>query len=537
MRSAKCTVSRLAQVRDVVQRAARGGADEGVDVRAQLDERVGQVRAHEAVRAGDEHGAPGVDVAEVALERVEVGRSPDRVAHGAASKGIRSVSRASRASEARDTEDARTARRTCAQARPGAPIVDRLAPIASRPFERFVLDVDGVQLGGTNLAPAPLRPRASSSSDASGPSFDLLAEAIPADGRVVEGGAHLGFVTVHEARATGPGGRVFVFEPNGGRAGRLRENLLANGVGDRVEIVPKALGARGGERRFFVRERRRAASTSRPATPIRSRSTSSAQTRSSIKAPVDVVKLDVEGAELAALRGMEGFMTGGRTAARTLPRVQSGAARTCRCVAGRARRLAAGARLPRRVDRRDERPHGADLESRGPSRTSISAVSRFVCEVRRSRPRARRRSWSTCRRSAVHEADRGQLQRRAATRGPQAERAGPKALARRPRLPPQDQVDGEHRPVERRDLRPAKRVAAAHAVLREHVAAAESLQPARRGRRRAERLPVLVHCPRTAARGRTANRRRRKRSARSTSSQYAKSVSSKPPSSRNAGRR
>ena len=32
------------------------------------------------------------------------------------------------------------------------PVVDRLAPIASRPFERFVLDVDGVRLGGTNLA-------------------------------------------------------------------------------------------------------------------------------------------------------------------------------------------------------------------------------------------------------------------------------------------------------------------------------------------------------------------------------------------------
>ena len=64
----------VAQVADVVQRAARGGAHERVDVRAELDERVGQVRAHEAVRAGDEHRPAAVDVAELALERVEVGR-------------------------------------------------------------------------------------------------------------------------------------------------------------------------------------------------------------------------------------------------------------------------------------------------------------------------------------------------------------------------------------------------------------------------------------------------------------------------------
>src|SRR6185295_13257761 len=117
-------------------------------------------------------------------------------------------------------------------------VVDRVAPIASRPFERFVLDVDGVQLGGTNLAQLhyvrELRELGRERTF-----VRLLAEAIPSGGVILEGGAHLGFVTVHEARAAGPGGRVVVFEPNGGVLGVLRENLIANGVGERVEIVPK----------------------------------------------------------------------------------------------------------------------------------------------------------------------------------------------------------------------------------------------------------------------------------------------------------
>ena len=63
-----------AQVADVVQRARRGGAHEGDHVGAELDERVGQVRAHEAVGAGDEARAAFVDVAEVAAELVELVR-------------------------------------------------------------------------------------------------------------------------------------------------------------------------------------------------------------------------------------------------------------------------------------------------------------------------------------------------------------------------------------------------------------------------------------------------------------------------------
>ena len=75
-----------AEVPDVVQRAARRGADEGDDVRAELDERVREVRAHEAVGAGDEHRATFVDVAELAPQVGDGGLGPDTgrasVGHG-----------------------------------------------------------------------------------------------------------------------------------------------------------------------------------------------------------------------------------------------------------------------------------------------------------------------------------------------------------------------------------------------------------------------------------------------------------------------
>ena len=72
-----------AQVRDVAERAARGGADESVDVRAQLDERVREVRADEPVGAGHEHRPPFVRVADLAAELVDRVPCPEAVGrHG-----------------------------------------------------------------------------------------------------------------------------------------------------------------------------------------------------------------------------------------------------------------------------------------------------------------------------------------------------------------------------------------------------------------------------------------------------------------------
>src|SRR5262245_7672700 len=74
----------ISEVRDVVQGAARVGADECVHLRAELDQGVGQVRAHEAVGTGDENGAAVVEVAELAAEVLERPPCPETVVrHGA----------------------------------------------------------------------------------------------------------------------------------------------------------------------------------------------------------------------------------------------------------------------------------------------------------------------------------------------------------------------------------------------------------------------------------------------------------------------
>lgn len=184
-------------------------------------------------------------------------------------------------------------------------MVDRLAPLVGRPFERFVLDVDGVRLGGTSLSHLHyVRELLEHGRERT--FVRLLAEAIVPGGTVLEGGAHIGFVTIHAAKAVGPGGRVIAFEPNLAVHAILRENLAANGVEERVEVIPKALGDTSGRARFFVRDDTSSLfDVSSDAVPV---VVEVVRGDAEVGGPVDVVKLDVEGAESAALRGMERLM-------------------------------------------------------------------------------------------------------------------------------------------------------------------------------------------------------------------------------------
>src|SRR5262245_1346562 len=71
------------QVPDVVQRPARGCAHECVHDRTELDQRVGQVRPHEAVRPGHQHGATAIRLTELGAELLDRGVGPGGVGHGA----------------------------------------------------------------------------------------------------------------------------------------------------------------------------------------------------------------------------------------------------------------------------------------------------------------------------------------------------------------------------------------------------------------------------------------------------------------------
>src|SRR5207342_380565 len=73
----------LAQLADVVQRPAGCRPHEGVDRGSELDQRLGQVRPHEAVRARHEHGSSLVRVGELVAECVDRAACPEGVVrHG-----------------------------------------------------------------------------------------------------------------------------------------------------------------------------------------------------------------------------------------------------------------------------------------------------------------------------------------------------------------------------------------------------------------------------------------------------------------------
>ena len=181
-------------------------------------------------------------------------------------------------------------------------LVDALAPRVARPFERFQLDVDGVTLRGTDLA--QLHYVRELQTDGRERTFvRLLAEAVPVGGVVIEGGAHLGYVTILAARAAGPNGRVISFEPNAAVHGVLHENLAANGVADRVSVRPQALGEAAGTARLTA---------SGDTSSLYGETPDAVEVEvvrgdEAVSGRVDVVKLDVEGAETAALRGMAGL--------------------------------------------------------------------------------------------------------------------------------------------------------------------------------------------------------------------------------------
>ena len=131
---------------------------------------------------------------------------------------------------------------------------------------------------------------------------DLFSRAI-AEGRVVlDIGAHLGYFTALAGRR---GATVLAFEPDPRTIPYLRRNVELNGIADRVRIVERAVGAENGTATFFLSPggdestlHRRAADD----VPVTVRVAPVDEETGGLV--VDVIKMDVEGAELEALAGM-----------------------------------------------------------------------------------------------------------------------------------------------------------------------------------------------------------------------------------------
>ncbi|HEY4041040.1 MAG TPA: FkbM family methyltransferase [Rhodopila sp.] len=123
----------------------------------------------------------------------------------------------------------------------------------------------------------------------------------------VDVGANIGFVTLCAARAVGASGRVFAFEPNAGLVNRLRRMLQHNGITN-VTLLPYAAGDKTGEIGFTddlhhgTNHVLADVAAAPVVVPVRRLDD---VLGGQLPSPDDVlVKLDVEGAEMMALRGM-----------------------------------------------------------------------------------------------------------------------------------------------------------------------------------------------------------------------------------------
>ena len=122
--------------------------------------------------------------------------------------------------------------------------------------------------------------------------------------RVVDLGANIGVYTVIAASCVGPRGRVFAFEPAPENVAFLRRNLEANGIAN-VQVVSKAVGDSPQTVKLYLAAH---SVGTHSVSKVGPQSIDVEVIRVDDAIPsnetIDVIKMDIEGFEPAALRGM-----------------------------------------------------------------------------------------------------------------------------------------------------------------------------------------------------------------------------------------
>lgn len=185
-------------------------------------------------------------------------------------------------------------------------VVDLVGPRIAPSIGTFDVVVDGFRLHGDHIGQLYyVRELLESGREAT--FMALLKSSLPDGGTVVEAGAHMGYVTLQAARAVGPRGRVIAFEANPRAVPLIEHNLEVNALGARVTVVPLALGNEEGSHAFYISGGGDTSSLYEPdgATERVAVQMTTLDAWLDPVVRVDVVKLDIEGGEVAALRGMQ----------------------------------------------------------------------------------------------------------------------------------------------------------------------------------------------------------------------------------------
>jgi FkbM family methyltransferase len=185
-----------------------------------------------------------------------------------------------------------------------APIRRRLKPY----FDRWLAGSEGalrsVLPGGEVILAAPAFRHMSWNAE----EYAAFREAVKPGATILEAGTNVGAYTVLFAQWIGAAGRVYAFEPDPDAFDGLQQHLALNHVADRVTPVQAAISDSDGELRFATFGSsgisRIAAAGDDAGAEIRSvRARSIDSFCANERVTPTVIKIDVEGAERAALRG------------------------------------------------------------------------------------------------------------------------------------------------------------------------------------------------------------------------------------------
>jgi FkbM family methyltransferase len=168
----------------------------------------------------------------------------------------------------------------------------------------FEAEIDGLRLSGTTVADGGYVRELLAGRE----SFmtDLFVQSLDPGMRVADVGAFLGFLTLQAARRVGPTGQVYAFEPNPRAFALLETSVQRNEFQDRVTAIPRAVSDRSGIRELFIPKGSDTSSLF-PQEAVRQAQVKCVRFDDLFDSSVhwDVIKLDVEGAEVAALAGMK----------------------------------------------------------------------------------------------------------------------------------------------------------------------------------------------------------------------------------------
>jgi len=123
---------------------------------------------------------------------------------------------------------------------------------------------------------------------------------------VLDIGAFVGWYTLLAARRVGAHGRVYAFEPDPRNYELLSENLRLNRLGARVICLPKAVSDEAGLQPFFLHGGDQSRSSLIPSGGGQSTMVETIVPDDFLDQgmKIDVVKIDIEGGEIQALRGL-----------------------------------------------------------------------------------------------------------------------------------------------------------------------------------------------------------------------------------------